>query len=176
MKTAPSPRLPPIHLQSQRCRLPLRLRIFQPYFSTRSVHIFKFQRSSSLLTALTAALPRPLAHRNSRAAITHPVSSRQTGAIAHDNLFARQVTLTAATCGYYDGVATSPVTCDTDTGYECGFRPNPTAPNFGCCSSLEGGTTCALGYVSTCIENGARLNTFTGDGVLVDAGNKRFLW
>lgn len=123
--------------------------------------------------------PRPLALRDipQPRRTPHPQHTPSPGGASHDHdLRARQVTLTPATCGYYSGIATSPVTCDTNTGYECGFLPDATAPNFGCCSTAPGGTTCELGYVSTCLENGASGNYYSGAGVALDTESKLFMW
>jgi hypothetical protein len=88
-------------------------------------------------------------------------------------ILGRQITFNVATCGYFNGLAASPITCPTS--YQCGYYPSPaTAPNFGCCS---GSNNNGCAYVSTCIDNGVKGNNYTGSGVFIIYGAAGdYLW
>ncbi|KAI5269847.1 hypothetical protein E4T47_06689 [Aureobasidium subglaciale] len=75
----------------------------------------------------------------------------------------------AHTCGYTSGAWSSAVTCGPS--HSCTYYTTPySAPNFGCCSE---GLDC--GYVSTCLDYGAKGNPNTGSGIIFSISNEQFL-
>ncbi|KAI5194054.1 hypothetical protein E4T39_08811 [Aureobasidium subglaciale] len=80
-----------------------------------------------------------------------------------------EILTNAHTCGYTSGAWSSAVTCGPQ--HSCTYYTTPySAPNFGCCSEGLG-----CGYISTCLDYGAKGNPNTGKDIIFSISSEQFL-
>lgn len=103
------------------------------------------------------------------------------GAMSMHELFKRSSDLAVATCGWYNGDADSPLTCDPSSGtpYACAYVTSPSPQWWACCPTVSGEVDWSnCPYYSQCIpfDSYSAPNTWTGTYEYAPQGTISFFW